>query len=107
MTQGNSHLFKERKRPSLAPYKKKEVSAIASTIGTSDDIGVQAVVLVKQDSKLYTPMLFGIFDTRIEALQSAHYINANMILRNGDPLPMHLTAEDDTLAGLKEKGYAL
>lgn len=100
----NSSLFK--RKPSKSTYKREYPTTIATTIGTSDDVGYQAVVLVRQPDGRHTPALFGIYPTKTAALQRAHYINANFILRNNvDPLPMHTLAEGDTLAGLREKGY--
>jgi hypothetical protein len=102
----NEHLFKPK--PVKSGYKKNDLTTIATTIGTIDEVGHQAVVLVKQEGGEYTPALFDIHPSRSEALQRAHYINANYILRgNVDPVPMHLIADDDTAAGLRAKGYVL
>ena len=102
----NEHLFKPK--PNKSSYKRKDPTTIATTIGTIDGVGHQAVVLVRQEGGKYTPVLFNVKQSRIEALQRAHYINANFILRgNVDPVPIHLIAEDDTAAGLRAKGYIL
>lgn len=108
----NSDLFKQRKRPSQPPYKRVEVSTVATTIGVYDALDrvvYHAVVLVRQQGlRTYEALRFESFDTRLEALQRAHYINANMIMRTGDPLPKHGTGGNGkTLAVFKEEGYQL
>ena len=102
----NDHLFKPRRTKSS--YKREDPTTIAATIRTIDGVGHHAVVLVKQGNGMFSPALFDIKPSRGEALQRAHYINANFILRgNVDPVPMHTIAEDDTAAGLRAKGYAV
>ena len=102
----NEHLFKPK--PSKSSYKRKDPTTIATTIATTDGVGHQAVVLVKQEDGKCTPALFDTKPSRGEALQRAHYINANYILRtNVNAVPPHIQMEADTPAGLKERGYIL
>lgn len=106
----NSHLFGGgKKRPSQPPYKRVEVSTIATTYSknaTTHD----AVVLVRDTGlKTYEARHYGSYPTRLEALQRAHYINANMIMRTGDPLPKQTSTGGNgkTVAVFKELGYSL
>lgn len=104
----NSHLFgggdKKRSQP---PYKKVEILTVATTLESKGKH--KAVVLFKHDStKQYEALHFESFDSRVDALQRAHYINANMILRTGDPLPVHGSGGmERSLAIFKERNYAL
>ena len=104
----NSHLFGGgKKRPSQPPYKRVEVSTIATTYPTRG--GHTAVVLIRDTTKTYEAKHFESFDTRLDALQRAHYINANMIMRTGDPLPKQTATGGNgkTVAVFKELGYSL
>lgn len=101
----NSHLFKGgRKRPSQPPYKRVEVITIATTFESGGKH--QAVVLLRKAKDLYEPLLLEVFDTKLDALQRAHYINANKVMRS-DGTFMHLIAEADSTANLRAKGYQL
>lgn len=104
----NSHLFKGgRKRPSQPPYKRVEVITIATTLPNKGRQGGHfAVVLIRKDKTTYEAQHLEVFPLRIDALQRAHYINANKILRS-DGAYFHLSTEPRTLAELKELGYSL
>lgn len=106
----NSHLFGGgKKRPSQPPYKRVEVATIAATYTSldpqTDGTVHRALVLIRTGKNLYEGMAFGSFDTRLEALQRAHYINANMIMRTGDPIPEHIKLSERSLAEWKDNRY--
>lgn len=99
---GNSYLFNHQRT------NKRKKDDVTSLVGTVNVLGKhKAVVLIKRDGlQTYDVKIFDGFDSRTDALQQAHYINANMILRNGDPLPEHTTGGNmHTLATLKKQGY--